>query len=475
MTDFRFGVIAVVPFWSQSRNMNADSNFGYLRAVIPEMERQTTDTVFLIFFPDPEYGHGRWVYHDDGLQSDRVMFIRWPYDTTMRSSVLGFDPERFARIDLDFGPVTYWANQVETAGLIAGGYRQSFNTSARPSLVAQHHYIIHPSLPYRTDGLFPRLWAQIGGSLAADRVVYNSNHCRVMARESFLEWLSFRKFAELDSKSSTLLFGLVDPNQPVAPVAEPGSKPIVLYNHRFEAYKRPDVTFDVLDSLRGEFDFEIWATQTVEQKSGGRRQYQYDRTIFEPARADYLARIAFPAINTINSVHETYCIAIMDSIAAGHLVVVPNGVTFPELLPRDYPFKFNDPKQQRSMIRHIFQTWPVEYNRWREPLSEWAKTEFGVEQYVARYLDLIAETESAYRNHKPKPSTIRTMNRIWDNMKPGVGINPREFRKQIPKAGTRQAGDQAYSTRRIIRDSLIFRDDIGVRLESGAVRIFRRE
>lgn len=454
--------------------MNADSNYAYLRALLPEMERQTTDTIFLVFFPDPTRGRGRWVYQPDGLQTDRVRFVRWHYDTAMRTGTLAFDPERFADIDNNHGPVIYWMHQVESAALFHGGYRQSFNPSSRPSMVAQHHYIIHDTLPHNVDGLFPRMWAQMGGSLAADRVVYNSNHARKMARETFTKWLSFERFKWLDDKSLTLPFGLVADDQPIAPIAMADDPITVLYNHRFESYKQPQVTFDIFESLRARHEFNVIATMAGNSKTGGRRQYQFDNAIFEPDRGDYLRRIAQPAINTINSVHETYCISMVDSIAAGHLVVVPNAVTFPELVPPDYPFKFDDVAQQKNMLNHIMRTWPSEYNTWRERLAQHARERFNVQRYAADYLGIFADAERPYRDHKPKPSTVKTFNRIWDGMKPGVGYEPREFRKQIPRAGSKQAGDQAYSTRRIIRDSLTFRDDIGVRWESNGVRLFRR-
>ena len=68
---------------------------------------------------------------------------------------LGFDPSRFALLEERMAPTIYWLHQVEAGANVMGGYRQSWNRSARPVLVAQHHYIIHPSLPYLTEGMFP--------------------------------------------------------------------------------------------------------------------------------------------------------------------------------------------------------------------------------------------------------------------------------------------------------------------------------
>ena len=154
----RLGVVAVVPFWSQSDNLNVDSNYAYLRMVLPKLAEATEDTIFLVFFPDPKYGSDKWVYTPDGLQSDRIRLIPWPYDTQMSSSVVGFDNVRFKEIEFSYGPCIYWLHQVESGTAIVGGYTNSYGNVTRPTLIAQHHYIIHKSLPYVLESQFPRQW-----------------------------------------------------------------------------------------------------------------------------------------------------------------------------------------------------------------------------------------------------------------------------------------------------------------------------
>lgn len=472
---FRFGSVVVMPFWSQADSLNTDSNYVFLKTVLPEMERQTEETFFFVMFPDPRRGRGRWRYYNDGFETERTRFVPWPYDTSMRSSVLAFDPIRFGEIDQYLAPVVYWLQQVESADKFAGGYFQSFNKSARPTLIAQHHYPIHNSLPYRIDGLFPRLWAQIGGSLASDVVVYNSAYARKLARESFGEWANPAKLAELDARSKTLLFGLVKPEQPTAPPATAENRPTFVYNHRLEGFKRPDLTFGMFDELRARYDFDVCLMQPITQRSGGRRQWHFDYRIWEPDHDDYLAALASrPMINVTNSAYETFCISVLDSIAAGHLVVAPNALTFPELLPPDYPFLFDSIEQQRAILDLLLSEWPKQYNDWRGRLVDWARERFAVSPYVREYLSIMAAAESFNRDHNPKQTTIESMTRIWDGMKPGVSYDPLFFRRQMTKHGEHVAGGQSFVTRRIVRDSLHFRNDIGVRYENGALKLFRR-
>ena len=245
------GVVVVVPFWSQSDNMNADSNYVILKTVLPSMAQLAPNTLFLVLFPDPNYGADKWYYKPDNFQRDNIKFVKWPYDTAMQSSVVGFDPMRFKEIDNNYGPTLYWCFQVETAPNLVCGYYTNWANISRPAIVSQHMYVVHPSFPYPVATQFTRQWAQIGGTVASNRVVYPSKHCKWLADDAMKDYLSQDAIDTLSEKSEVLPFGLLDGTEPMAPVAaEDTGLPIILYNHRFENYKMPSKTFEVLDQLR---------------------------------------------------------------------------------------------------------------------------------------------------------------------------------------------------------------------------------
>lgn len=470
----RLGVVAVVPFWSQSDNLNVDSNYAYLRIVLPKMAEATEDTLFLVFFPDPHYGADKWVYTPDGLQNDRIRLIPWPYDTQMSSSVVGFDNVRFKEIEASYGPCIYWLNQVESGAAVVGGYTNSYGNVTRPTLIAQHHYIIHRSLPYVYEAQFPRQWMQIGGSLASDVVLYNSQHCKRMADESFAEYLTAGQMEKLSAKSIVLRFGLLRGDEPLAPEAAKDSKPVFIYNHRFEYYKRPDITFALFEQLRADFPFEVWATQTNGQATGGNRKYFYDRSVFAASRAEYLRNVAVPAVNTINSVHETFCISALDSLALGHLLVAPKAVTFPELVPEGYPYLFESEAEQAAMLRLILSTWPDEYNKWRIPLSNHAREHFQLADYVSRYLAVMESEEARHREANRKERTLRGLHSVFDAFEAGKLYNPADVRKKVASAIYGSSGaTQSMPTRRVIREALALREDIGI-LWQGGVKLYRK-
>jgi hypothetical protein len=307
-------------------------------------------------------------------------------------------------------------------------------------------------LPYNFEGLAPRLWLQMAGSVMAERVVYNSAHCGQMARESFGAVLNAPTMAALEAKSQVLRFGLVRDEDPVAPAATAATPPVVLYNHRFENYKHPEVTFEVLGALRLHAPtLQVWATQLSAQHLK-EPTWTIDRVLHAPQRADYLQQIAVPAINITNSSHETFCISALDSVAAGHLLVAPRAVTFPELVPADYPYLFRSLEEQHAMLRHILGTWPQAYNIWRQPLQDHAHQHFRLRDYVQRYLALFAACEAEHRAGTPRPHIAKAMAKVWDTLPVTMPLSLHALTRLVQRASN--TGDQAMTPTRVLREAL---------------------
>lgn len=446
------GVVVVAPFWSQSDNMNVDSNYTYLRSVLPEMERQCPNTLFLMLFPDPTHGADSWRYTPDGLQSDHIKFIKWPYDTAMLSSITSWPVLRFKQIDTDYGVTLYWLNQIEMGANAVHGYHKVFNHSSQPALVGQQHYILHRSLPYVYETQFSRLWLQMGGALSCDKVVYHTNYALGMAKESYAEWLAPPALQIIKDKAIVLLEGVIFQDDPVAPEAAPDAPPIFIYNHRFESYKNPKDTFDLFESLRLTYPkISVWATQVAGQHT---RKWRYDKIVYAPKRYDYLANIAVPAINTLNTLHETMCLSIVDSLTLGHVCVLPNAVTFPELVPKGYPYLFNSLQEQRDMVRSILDTWPNEYNHWRSILASHARSQFDAPSYVTKYLQIMFDAENMHRGTEKKETTLATIRKVFKGMK----LNKPYVLKEVTLELRKQGGlaHQSMPFRRAVREAMEF-------------------
>lgn len=440
-------MILVFPFWSQSDAMNWDSNYQYLSRVLPLLSDAHPLWQFLVLWPRKDKGNDAWRWQDDGFfRHSRIKAVPWPYDTAMRTSVLGFDPVAFKAIEDQYAPTLYWLHQVEAGPNMAYGYYQSISQSSIPAMVAQHHYIIHSSLPYPVETLFPRRWAQVGGSVVSHQIVVNSQYTAQMMEEAFGEYLNDAALSDVMRKTEVIPFGLVNEQMSLQPIGTGPGKPVILYNHRFEVYKQPKITAETLTALREHHDFEVWVTQYVDQTVG---DFPVDRIVGHPEFSTYLQNIAVPAINTINTAHETFCIAMLDSIMLGHLPVAPKAMTFPELVPPDYPYLFRNQKEQIEMLDYILQTWPAEYDTWHTRLRTFARETFGIERYVARYAELLERNATAWHSSIPKKHNAVKMEAFYKALKPGkytlVKLS-REFRAAVGMA------TQSCPNRRVIRE-----------------------
>lgn len=453
-------IVCVWPFWSQSGALNWDSNYAYLRIVLPELIRERPTWRWVVLWPQLK-GKGAWKWYDDKLFNDeRVIRYPWPYPTAMQDCIRHFDVHAFHQLEADYSPTLYWMHQVEAAAQIVQGTVQSFSHISNPAVVAQHHYIIHKSLPAPMFANHTRRLLQTIGTIAAHRVVLNSEHTHTMMRESFAELLSDDQMTEIEAKTSVERFGLID--DALSKDVKAHDRPVIIYNHRFETYKQPRITARVLERLRKEHDFEVWISQYVGQSKS---RFPVDRVVGHPERGTYLENIAVPAINTLNSLHETFCIAMLDSIALGHLPVAPNSVTFPELVPPGYPYLFENEKDQTAMLDRILAEWPAAYNEWSPKLRAWARAEFTVGPYAKRYAQILDETARAMTS-TPKPHTLTRLDAAYESIK-GRTLTLKTLHKQICKAV--KLGDQAFTPRRALREAA----DRGATfsLESGTVRV----
>jgi glycosyltransferase involved in cell wall biosynthesis len=440
-------VVCIAPFWSQSDALNWDSNYQLLRRTLPKLAELEPDWLWVVLWPQRSVGQDQWRWKNDGLfDHPRIVRFPWAYDTSMRMGTIAFDPQRFAQLEEKFAPTTYLLMQVELGAFIAGGFRGSYARISLPRIVAQHHYVIHPSLgAANAESHFPRLWAQLGGTIAADRVLMNSRHAENMLRETAKTYLNGVTWEKIALKTRVVPFGLLD-ERVTSIVTRKHDTPVIVFNHRFEQYKRPQVTADLLRRLRGSGQrFEVWVTQHVDQKIS---QMPVDRIVGDPDYLTYLDNIAVPAINTLNSVHETFCISVLDSMALGHVIVAPRGVTFPELLPYGYPYLFKDEHEQERMIVSILKDWPRAVDEWGARLRKHAAENFTLDVYAH---ELIAELRTDIGEYVAKTHVQRKLDAFFDALPRGRYALSDACRAYRKATGLQ---DQAAPNRRVLRDFL---------------------
>ncbi|MFN3597589.1 MAG: DUF3524 domain-containing protein [Rubricoccaceae bacterium] len=187
-------------------------------------------------------------------------------------------------------------------------------------------------------------------ALVADRVVFNSH----FHHDAFFEALPdlLRRFPDythvgtlpaLRAKASVLHLGLdlagLDAHAPPEP--PPPGPPILLWNHRWEYDKDPEAFFRIVNRLddAGLRFRLILAGQTFAEQppafAQGFRRYA-ERVIhygFAETFADY-ARLLHTADLVVSTArHEFFGIAMMEAIYCGCHPLLPDRLTYPELIP----------------------------------------------------------------------------------------------------------------------------------------------
>ncbi|OZC02818.1 tRNA-queuosine alpha-mannosyltransferase domain-containing protein [Rubricoccus marinus] len=197
-------------------------------------------------------------------------------------------------------------------------------------------------------------YLNILSALAADRVVFNSEFHRSEFFSALPDLL--RRFPDythvgtlpaLREKSSVLHLGLdlagLDAARPLAEkrrVLEPGP-PILLWNHRWEYDKDPEAFFRVVNRLddSGHRFRLILAGQSFEEtppafEKGFRR---YAERVMHYGYAEsfeaYASLLHRADIVVSTSKHEFFGIAMMEAIHCGCHPLLPNRLTYPELIP----------------------------------------------------------------------------------------------------------------------------------------------
>ena len=411
-------VVGVIPFWSQSEALNWDSNFVFLDRLLPRLADRFPHWVWVVFWPNSATSdQNRWhIYERDFFRPGTIVPFSWPYLTSMQRGVLAFSERRFAELEKIYSPTLYWCQEVEIIPSLYQGVDSTSlsNQKANAKIVAQQMYIPHRSLPYPWYNQLQRLWPQMGGALMADEVVVGSEWCWKMQRESYSEFLSADAQAKIENHTRLFYMGLVEQWMIAEPIRS-YSKPVFVYNHRFEAYKNPTDTATTWRALRAEgLDFEVWATQHHAQS---KNLLPIDRIVGAADPRVYMTNIAVPAINTFNSRHETFCIALSDSLALGHLLVLPRRCTFPELVPPNYPYLFDSLGEQQEMLRHILRGWPDTYTEWSGRLRQYAWSKFGIDHIVDQYADLLTHLGTAWHVQQSKPHIQARSEIFWNTLR----------------------------------------------------------
>ena len=193
-------------------------------------------------------------------------------------------------------------------------------------------------------------FSNISTALAADRVVFNSR----FHLDEFLEGVESlvrqmpdyrpRWVRKVIADKATVLHPGCRLRRPSPKRSCDGGPPLIVWNHRWEFDKVPEAFFGALDrvlaeglafrlALLGE-NFQVVPTPFLDARDRyGDRIVQYG---FVPSRAEYLDWLARGDIVVSTAIQENFGISVVEAIAAGCFPLLPNRLSYPEVLPAEF-------------------------------------------------------------------------------------------------------------------------------------------
>ncbi|MFT7590002.1 MAG: glycosyltransferase involved in cell wall biosynthesis [Limisphaerales bacterium] len=191
-------------------------------------------------------------------------------------------------------------------------------------------------------------------ALAADNVYFNSK----FNQQSFLQALPQFLAVYPDTRSIDLVRGVAKKSKVLysgMDLLGIGQKkkfnevPVLLWNHRWEYDKNPELFFRTLIKLKKErIEFKLIVVG---------EQYKKIPTIFDEAKQklsdriihfgyvekhkDYLALICTADILPVTATHDFFGVSVVQAMYIGLLPVLPNNLAYPEHMPANCPAEIN--------------------------------------------------------------------------------------------------------------------------------------
>ena len=203
-------------------------------------------------------------------------------------------------------------------------------------------------------------------ALSSDHILFNSNyHMNTFMNELNPFLKNFPDHNELDSiniikrKSKTLHLGL-DLKRFDLKKIKKKEKPSILWNHRWEYDKNPELFFSILEKVKNEgYKFNLIVIG---------ENFSQSPKIFDRAKKDFkdelihwgyaktfelYAELLWRAdILPVTSNQEFFGISVMEAIYCGNWPILPNRLTYPELLP-EVNHKENIYQDEKDLYKKI--------------------------------------------------------------------------------------------------------------------------
>lgn len=291
-------------------------------------------------FLDGLIGHSRHEYHRLGMPARK-----WKW--RMRGSALWFaehvrqmSPQELAEIEVIL--TSDMTAVADLRALLPAALRE------RPVVCFFHENQLTYPVPGEQERDYQYGFTNITSALAADAVWFNSGYHRRVFLEAAEQLL--RRMPDcvpagiaeaIARKSRVMPLGLESDVFAAEAGKKPEGPPVVLWNHRWEFDKNPDVFFETLFDLdRAGVDFRlIVAGETFRESppifaaSEKMLQHRIAHFGYAPTRAAYVGLLRQADVVVSTAIHEFFGLSVLEAMAAGCLPLLPKRLSYPELLP----------------------------------------------------------------------------------------------------------------------------------------------
>lgn len=195
-------------------------------------------------------------------------------------------------------------------------------------------------------------WIDFMNTVTADMVIYNSDFHRKnyhQVLKSFIKEIPYKPLSSeywvkrAQQRSRTLYPGTDTPDY-CSKNSSLNNVPSILWNHRWEYDKQPDLFLETLvQCMDAGYDFEV--ILLGESSSATSKKYEtlinkLSEHIFHygyvESREEYFSLLASADIVISTAIQENFGLSIVEAIQCGCFPLLPNRLSYPELIPEEY-------------------------------------------------------------------------------------------------------------------------------------------
>lgn len=228
-----------------------------------------------------------------------------------------------------------------------------WRNSAKICLYFHENQFAYPNRT-KDSSLYHFTSINFNSALSADAIAFNSEFNRVSFVDGcnrYLKFASDMKFEniikEIKNKSVVISPGIEFSAIDSVNRKETSLEPVIVWNHRWEHDKNPEVFFNALETLKKKnikFRLIILGQsfrQSPECFDLALKNFQEEiiHFGFVDSYAEYVQQLSKGTIVVSTSSHEFYGISIIEAVRAGCRPFLPNRLSYPELFPHEYLYE----------------------------------------------------------------------------------------------------------------------------------------